>query len=176
MTSRLVSKRQSIAAHFTPLLTRPLALARGLSSLSNNHLKITNAAHLASPFEAVTMKFFRDILRHICYFIFTEDLKSVRLASKEFESAATTVLFDQVYTSTSLSNMKIAKLIINRFKIYIRAVVFSSSYYRQLTEHDFKRGSAQQREITKAELPNDHYWSDGYKRYCRLRKEQQAVY
>ena len=55
-------------------------------------------------------------------------------------------------------------------------MVFSSSYYRQLTEHDYKRGAEGQHEITGVDRPSDHKWTDGYERYCRQRNQQQAVY
>ena len=57
-------------------------------------------------------------------------LFNVRLACKAFDEAANPFLFDQIYISSSRTDIEIAKLVALRFGRYVRTLVFASTYVK----------------------------------------------
>ena len=80
-----------------------------------------------------------ELLSSICGFLPKQALKQVRLVSKTWERAAVPTLFDQIFMSLEMADLLIAKLVIHRFKQYIRVLVFSSLYYPDVGRDYFVR-------------------------------------
>ena len=78
-----------------------------------------------------------ELLSLICGFLPKQALKQVRQVSKIWERAAVPILFDQIFMSLEMADLLIAKLVIHRFKQYIRVLVFSSLYYRKMDRDAF---------------------------------------
>ncbi len=73
----------------------------------------------------------------VCGFLRKHDLKQVRQVSTTWERAAVQYLFDQIFMSLNMADLRIARLVVLQFKQYIRTLVFSSLYYLDLDREDF---------------------------------------
>ena len=80
-----------------------------------------------------------ELLSLVCGFLPKQALKQVRQVSKTWERAAVPTLFDQIFMSLQMADLLIAKLVIRRFKQYIRVLVFSSLYYEGMGRDYFVR-------------------------------------
>ena len=94
----------------------------------------------------------------------------MRQVSKSWERAAVPYLFDQVFMSLNMSDLRIAKLVIIQFKQYIRTLVFSSVYY---LDTDRKSFDEHVEEAYDVDTVNDVGHADyAFKLYCITRKNQ----
>ena len=73
-----------------------------------------------------------EILSLVCGFLQKGVLKRVRQVSKIWDQAAIPRLFNEIFVSQDMTDFHIAKLVIHQFRPYIRTLVFSSVYYREL--------------------------------------------
>lgn len=73
----------------------------------------------------------------VCGLLSKQDLKQVRQLSKTFERAAVPYLFDEIFISQNMADLRIAKLVVLQFKHYIRTLVFSSVYYADIDRESF---------------------------------------
>ena len=80
-----------------------------------------------------------ELLSLICGLLPKKVLKEMRQVAKAFERAAVPYLFDQIFMSLNMSDLRIAKLVILQFKQYIRTLVFSSVYYLDTDRESFDR-------------------------------------
>ena len=78
-----------------------------------------------------------ELLSLVCGFLPKQALKQVRQVSKTWERAAVPTLFDQIFMSLEMADLLIAKLVIHRFKQYIRVLVFSSTYSIDMGRDEF---------------------------------------
>ena len=78
-----------------------------------------------------------EFLSFVCGILPRFVLKELRLVSKTWERAAVPFLFDQIFMSLNMSDLRIAKLVILQFKQYIRTLVFSSVYYLDTDQDSF---------------------------------------
>ena len=78
-----------------------------------------------------------ELLSLVCELLPKQALKQVRQVSKTWEQAAVPYLFDQIFMSLEMADLLIAKLVIHHFKQYIRVLVFSSVYYREMGRDEF---------------------------------------
>lgn len=102
----------------------------------DNRLIIGQAA-LRDSFSGSVMNLPSEVLCLIFGSLEKPALFNVRLVSKLFEEAASPFLFDQVYVSTSRTDLEIANLTVSRFGRYIRTLVFSPTYLKY-TLDDFR--------------------------------------
>ena len=67
-----------------------------------------------------------EILSLVCGFLPRQVLKQMRPVSRQLERVAVPYLFDQIFMSLKMADLRIAKLVILHSKQYIRTLVFSS--------------------------------------------------
>ena len=78
-----------------------------------------------------------EILSLVCGFLQKRVLKRVRQISKIWDQAAIPHLFNEIFISQDVTDFHIAKLVIHHFRHYIRTLVFSSLYYRDVISRHF---------------------------------------
>ena len=120
-----------------------------------------------SPVQNSFAMFPPEMLSLICGFLHKDVLKQVRQVSKMWEYAAVPFLFDEIFISQDSVDFRIAKLVIRRFRHYIRTIVFSSYYYKTWNREDFKKYRVEPCNIVH---DDDHTFTI----YCFMRNEQQA--
>lgn len=121
-----------------------------------------------------------ELLSLVCGFLPKPILKQVRQVSKIWERAAVPWLFDEIFISLAMADLRIAKLVILHFKQYIRTLVFSTVYYTEISREGFD-------EVFDCEFDGEFDGesdidSDSHKSqpdhafaiYCIARKKQQA--
>lgn len=110
----------------------------------------------------------------ICSHLSTRDLKSVRLACQDYNHAAIPFLFDRVHMSFNMTDLRIAKQVILRFKQHLRTLVFSSVSYKKVgfenLEYEiYENGATWDGNI---ELTEDVY--SLYRSFCKTQRDTLA--
>lgn len=119
-----------------------------------------------------------ELLSLVCSYATKPTLKAMRHVCKSHEQAASPYLFDQIFLSNNAADMRIAKLFAIRFKHYIRTLVFSSNYYKDLDEDDFHdefhyyEGIGEDEDI-EAEIAHVEY---AYELHLHTRKMQKETF
>lgn len=78
-----------------------------------------------------------ELLSMMCGFLSKQVLKQVRQVSKTWERAAVPYLFDEIFMSLNMADLRIAKLVVRQFKQYLRTLVFSSVYILDVDRESF---------------------------------------
>lgn len=87
---------------------------------------------------ALIMRFSPEILVSVFESLDSCDFMDVRLACKSFDQAAVPHLFDRVYISDKRANLKIAELVVQRFRRHVRTLRFSSVHYEDSSSGNFR--------------------------------------
>lgn len=87
-----------------------------------------------------TLDFPPEVLDIVCSFVSKELLESVRQGNKALEQAASKYLFDTIFMSFNMAELRIAQQVIIKFKQNIRTLIFSSRYYSDVELGDFDYG------------------------------------
>lgn len=121
-----------------------------------------------------------ELLSLVCGYLPKPNLKQVRQVSKIWERAAVPWLFDEIFISQNMADLRIAKLVIFHFKQYIRTLVFSSVYYTKTYRENFDEGFHQEIDwelVGKSDIDSDSnnsHSDHAFAIYCVARKNQQA--
>lgn len=83
-----------------------------------------------------------ELLAMVCSHLPKPDLKNVRLVCQNFNRATIPFLFDKVYISFDIADLRIAKNPISHFDKHVTTLVFTSVYYMDLDEEEFCHGFA----------------------------------
>lgn len=111
-----------------------------------------------------------ELLSLVCGSLPRTALKKLRQVSKTFEQAAVPYLFDRIFMSLNMADLRIAKLVIHQFKQHIRTLVFSSVYYLHMDRESFDECFEGAFDV-EADTENGH--SDhAFKLYLIARKNQ----
>lgn len=78
-----------------------------------------------------------ELLSSVCGFLPKQVLKQLRQVSKTCERAAVPYLFNEIFISQNMADLRIAKLVILQFRPYIRTLVLSSVYYTDMDRESF---------------------------------------
>ena len=116
-----------------------------------------------------------EILSFVCRFLSKNDLKRVRQVSKILGGAAASYLFDEIFISQDKVDFRIAKLVIHRFRYYIRTLVFSSIYYIKMSQKTF-RWTSYEKFIEYYDIDSDidtYHTYHAFKSYRTMRNKQQ---
>lgn len=111
-----------------------------------------------------------ELVALVCSHLPNKDLKAARRVCRTYEQAAAPYLFDTVFLSFEMADLRIAKLVADRFKHYIHTLVFSSYYYEPMDEGEF----ADALDI-KSDATGVWHWAHlhleyGHQLYCNARK------
>ena len=137
-----------------------------------------NGAHLSAPIvdsqakEPSVFMLPPEILSLVSGFLSKRQLKRVRKVSKTWERAAVPYLFDEIYMSLNMADLRIAKLMILQFKQYIRTLIFSSACYTDMDRENFDKALSY--EGSDMETDSDIGYSEhSFKLYRMARKNQE---
>ena len=112
-----------------------------------------------------------ELLSMVCNHVPKKGLKTLRLVCKSYGQAAVSHVFDEIFMSFNMADLRIAKLVVIRFKQYIRTLVFSSVYYRVVPDGDFELHFQDAFPDDESTVHSDF----AYQRYRDIRKKQQET-
>lgn len=134
------------------------------------------------PTEGNSFMLPQELLSMMCGFLSKRVLKQVRQVSKAWERAAVPYLFDEIFMSLNMADLRIAKLVILQFKQYIRTLVFSSVYYLDADWESFVDAFKEENGFygeSSDEEPDEEFFTDvddhfnyAFKLYKTARKNQ----
>lgn len=112
----------------------------------------------------------------VCRSLDKKDLKTFRLVCKAFEGAAVQFLFDEIFLTSSYSNIKKAKFIAARFGLHVRTLVLSFRDYPEYSSTQFRSlyWTKSQEDLLLPELLDEHY-EHAFELYHELRSENLEV-
>ena len=123
---------------------------------------------MTSNVSKLTMEVPPEILGRILARLEKKDLKEVRLVCKKLERSAVPLLFNEVYLSTNLAEIEIARNTVRNFGKSIKTVFFSAVEYEEKKWGRFKNAIGRPHALEYVQL--------AYTNYCRLRQEQEEMF